>query len=802
MKNPLVISFFCFLQFFCPLYSVVKPIKEDNKKTLLFLMALRNKKKVREVLYRLGKTESCTPRNGAPDNTLAERLATAMQGTVRRMAEGINAAGSQFPFPGNVKQGPSSTPRAAVQEREEVTRKPIVDLAGRYSFEFELTIRNGVRVTCAFTHKDQGPISNASLFMGDPKQTSYSIDGNGHYWINLLSRQNDHVFQYFLIKATDADLMILANRAPYLLGVKEIRTCLLTTPLEIPGELLAKWVPLLHDELLFKVLLSEHAPSYVGHSVVQKRCFVSSFVQSYLWKLSNTALLKLMKSKPKEFGTILPALLMRIDDNRMLEILKQEGGEEILFYPSAKARCLTTRFADSLCKLNSSKLASLLDQFPDEASLLIPAIIKKLPIDGFLIRVLYSRKDLWRHCDVEKHIMALFKKLPSLKVTQIEKEHLYEMGQVISSLKEIDPEIMRLLEGVDIDIFKLGPCLKTDAQWDLFKRTVGLYAQGIRSYDGYSARVGYGAVMRESVTRGLGDFVGVVAESIKEASLEKAHELQARFADICSFLKGVGTAVKDKAGSVITGAAVGSALVMLGSAAGEVIPGADLATYIGLFLLSSCGGYQVIRDDLKNVSKAYKSGEPFEIGQMSTSLAINSVFIARGLRGLSSFLKGFVSKEVSLAAYKDVKMVIKNGVADKGMVNAKSSSKIKGGSGQKVIPAKEPCLYSGNTIKHFPELVIKGDDAREHLFKPKHRLSELGLKEDTLLQTFVDTLTAADGAHRLKLGSNQIVTKINGKTTTVRCFINAEGTVQSVDSFVGTSERTLGNFIDMEKING
>ena len=283
----------------------------------------------------------------------------------------------------------------------------------------------------------------------------------------------------------------------------------------------------------------------------------------------------------------------------------------------------------------------------------------------FLQNPSLKETSLWQHPEVEDHILSLFAKLPQLKLTDEDKSKIYTMAKTLGTLKELDPQSMALLKMADIDIFSMAGCFKTDAQWDLLRQTMTAYKQGMNGISEALSPDARGALLQDLLVQGLGDFAYIAAHSVKDDDIEKAKEINTHFTQACEFLKGAGRELANQPAKMAIGAAVGTALCVAGKVAERVHPAGKLVYSIGLLLLAAQRTKETLKEDLKQMTAAYKANEPFDLGQLSTRTAIDSAFAVRGLRGLNNVLKSFNNREVSLAALKNIKTVVRDVEKDK-----------------------------------------------------------------------------------------------------------------------------------------
>ncbi|MFK4434731.1 hypothetical protein [Paenibacillus sp. RC21] len=71
---------------------------------------------------------------------------------------------------------------------------------------------------------------------------------------------------------------------------------------------------------------------------------------------------------------------------------------------------------------------------------------------------------------------------------------------------------------------------------------------------------------------------------------------------------------------------------------------------------------------------------------------------------------------------------------------------------------------------------------------------KLGKDKQSICSSITGKIGSVDSS-KLKQGSNQMHTNINGYDVTIRLYVNENGTVINVNTFMGTADRVIGNFV-------
>ncbi|WP_412177698.1 polymorphic toxin type 35 domain-containing protein [Paenibacillus polymyxa] len=84
-----------------------------------------------------------------------------------------------------------------------------------------------------------------------------------------------------------------------------------------------------------------------------------------------------------------------------------------------------------------------------------------------------------------------------------------------------------------------------------------------------------------------------------------------------------------------------------------------------------------------------------------------------------------------------------------------------------------------------------------HVFSADHikdGIMKLGKDRQLIFSSITEKIGSVDSS-KFKQGSNQMHTKINGYDVTIRFYVNENGTVINVNTFMGTADRVIGNLI-------
>lgn len=71
---------------------------------------------------------------------------------------------------------------------------------------------------------------------------------------------------------------------------------------------------------------------------------------------------------------------------------------------------------------------------------------------------------------------------------------------------------------------------------------------------------------------------------------------------------------------------------------------------------------------------------------------------------------------------------------------------------------------------------------------------DLGKDRQSIFKSITGKIASVD-PYKIKQGSNQLHTRINGYDVTIRFFVDANGTVININAFRGTTSRVIGNLI-------
>ncbi len=84
-----------------------------------------------------------------------------------------------------------------------------------------------------------------------------------------------------------------------------------------------------------------------------------------------------------------------------------------------------------------------------------------------------------------------------------------------------------------------------------------------------------------------------------------------------------------------------------------------------------------------------------------------------------------------------------------------------------------------------------------HIFSADHIkdwIMKLGKDRQSIFSSITGKIGSVDPS-KLAQGSNQMHTKINGYDVTIRFYVDANGKVINVNTFMGTAERVIGNLV-------
>jgi len=85
-----------------------------------------------------------------------------------------------------------------------------------------------------------------------------------------------------------------------------------------------------------------------------------------------------------------------------------------------------------------------------------------------------------------------------------------------------------------------------------------------------------------------------------------------------------------------------------------------------------------------------------------------------------------------------------------------------------------------------------------HIFSADHiknGIMDLGKDRNSIFNSIISKINGVD-ISKIKVGSNEIRTTINGHVVTIRFNIDENGTIKSINAFKGTSGRVVGNLIE------
>ncbi|MCY9771146.1 polymorphic toxin type 35 domain-containing protein, partial [Paenibacillus alvei] len=88
-------------------------------------------------------------------------------------------------------------------------------------------------------------------------------------------------------------------------------------------------------------------------------------------------------------------------------------------------------------------------------------------------------------------------------------------------------------------------------------------------------------------------------------------------------------------------------------------------------------------------------------------------------------------------------------------------------------------------------------NSESHMFSANHikdGIMKLGSNRQSIFNSVTGKIGSVDPS-KLQKGSNQMHTKINGHDVTIRFYVDGNGTVINVNTFMGTAERVIGNLV-------
>ncbi|WP_152416940.1 polymorphic toxin type 35 domain-containing protein [Paenibacillus sp. PAMC 26794] len=123
-----------------------------------------------------------------------------------------------------------------------------------------------------------------------------------------------------------------------------------------------------------------------------------------------------------------------------------------------------------------------------------------------------------------------------------------------------------------------------------------------------------------------------------------------------------------------------------------------------------------------------------------------------------------------------------------GFVGGKATGSKKGkGQGGALSPTAK-ISFKSDLFKRYESHVFSQDHIKKGIMK-------LGKDRLSIFNSVTSKIGQVDPS-KIKIGSNQMFTKINGHEVTIRFFADKNGTIINVDAFMGKTTRLLGNQIN------